>query len=106
MKKLIERYNQTKSIIDLHKIEHKMREKIEEKLNLKDKKTFIQLNLIDDICMYPKFWFKISLLGFGKKYRRWYDLREKFIITWYDLIELYNKTYDFVKNNTDLFIYQ
>lgn len=73
------------------------KELIHERINFEkklEKYWYWVVNLIDDVCIDPKFWFELTLLT---RWKDWY-LQEIFQKNWYDLKKLERLALDFVKN--------
>lgn len=85
-------------------MQKKFMDYIDRKLDMNNPKYHYHLFLMDDICIYPKFWFRINLLWYWKKYSWWYDLEDKLVLEWNDLKELFKKVLDFIENNKDKFL--
>ena len=100
MDRYIKKYNQAKSTQNLIQLQEKFIDYIERKFDFKNQKYYFDLFLLDDICFKTKFWFKISLLWYWKK---WF-LENKFVIEWKDIKDLFLKVLDFVENNKEQFI--
>lgn len=86
------------------KLQKYFMDEINKKYHLDDDKYHYHLFLIDDLICEKKFWYKLNLIWFWKKYDRWYDLEDKFVMEWYNPLYLFNKACEFIENNKDLFL--
>jgi hypothetical protein len=110
MKKLIEKYNKSLSLIDLHNIQHYIEKKIDRIFKTTNKiddlwrsKYYYSLFLEDDLIYEDKFWYRIEISWLWKSMDWNYYLIEKKRFQWNNLISLYSQVIDYF--NDSLYLY-
>lgn len=77
---------------------------INKKYQLDNPKYHFHLFIMDDLICEKKFWYKLNLIWYDRKYDRWYDLKDKFVIDWYNPFYLFDKACEFIEENKHLFL--